>query len=284
MPSPSFIQILGDLLVTAYMKPIPLDWCQPRDDTSGTPGARYADAFAANELAAMPDPMCYFKTASVNKYHVDAAKQVGSDMKDFVKNALDQVKTAIDMWRVQVKPKSSIKIMACCGLGAPGAFDCPGLKDSFAAWTDTDPWSTAVKDGVSKSWDAWASKITVPGLPLYPAFVVYPGPMAPPTPGIPLPLVTYVSPGLADMTPMKLKQNMIDAFKGEAKDNDKNKVHEVIFEALGVVISLGWMLWTLSQQVNLANGKGPVPIYAPPYVPMGPVVAGDLLPTPILAT
>ena len=34
---------------------------------------------------------------------------------------------------------------------------------------------------------------------------------------------------------------------------------------------------------SLANviGKGPVPTFAPPYVPVGPVVAGDNLATPV---
>jgi hypothetical protein len=32
------------------------------------------------------------------------------------------------------------------------------------------------------------------------------------------------------------------------------------------------------QQVNLVMGMGPIPTFAPPFVPVGPVVGGSTLP------
>ena len=39
-------------------------------------------------------------------------------------------------------------------------------------------------------------------------------------------------------------------------------------------------MWLPMQQVMLVMGKGPIPTFAPPFVPVGPVVMGDNLPIP----
>jgi hypothetical protein len=38
---------------------------------------------------------------------------------------------------------------------------------------------------------------------------------------------------------------------------------------------MSFTIWSVNSQVTLVMGKGPVPTYAPPYVPTGPVVGGD---------
>ena len=52
------------------------------------------------------------------------------------------------------------------------------------------------------------------------------------------------------------------------------------FEAIGTVIALAFLMWLPQQQVMLVMGKGPVPTYAPPYVPVGPVIGGDNIAAP----
>ena len=39
-------------------------------------------------------------------------------------------------------------------------------------------------------------------------------------------------------------------------------------------------MWLPQQQIMLVMGKGPVPTYAPPYVPVGPVIGGDNIAAP----
>ena len=51
----------------------------------------------------------------------------------------------------------------------------------------------AVAKGVSKCYKDWQDQVTVPGLPWYPAFAAFPGPMAPPMPNIPVPLIACPS-------------------------------------------------------------------------------------------
>jgi hypothetical protein len=38
--------------------------------------------------------------------------------------------------------------------------------------------------------------------------------------------------------------------------------------------------WKVTAQIAGVMGKGPIPTYAPPYVPVGPVVMGDNISAP----
>ena len=139
----------------------------------------------------------------------------------------------------------------------------------------------AIAKGVSKCFKDWQDKVTVPGLPWYPAFAAFPGPMAPPMPNVPTPLIACVSPMLTSITmPSQMKSAMIDAFDGGLKKHDPDKHHEAIYEAITTVLSVAFLAWLPMQMVNLVMGKGSIPTFAPPYVPVGPVVMGDTLPTP----
>ena len=131
---------------------------------------------------------------------------------------------------------------------------------------------------MSKQFKKWQDKVTVPGLPWYPAFVVFPGPMAPPMPNIPMPLIACISPMMAEITvPSKLKGAMVDAL-GESEDDAFH--HVALFDAIGTTLAMAFLMWLPMQQVMLVMGKGPIPTFAPPYVPVGPVVMGDNIGTP----
>ena len=39
-------------------------------------------------------------------------------------------------------------------------------------------------------------------------------------------------------------------------------------------------IWKASTMISGVMGTGPVPTFAPPFVPVGPVVAGSIVPTP----
>ena len=43
---------------------------------------------------------------------------------------------------------------------------------------------------------------------------------------------------------------------------------------------LAFMMWLPMQMVMLVLGRGPIPTFAPPYVPVGPVVAGSVISAP----
>ncbi|PIE20193.1 MAG: hypothetical protein CSA66_01155 [Proteobacteria bacterium] len=295
---PSIESLPSKQLAQAYFeyvlqKTLPVKWVNPAlvkgadhyAKYSGGPGPMDWMVHIAGIPALLPDP--YFWAATTNKYHRKAASDIGEKTKKFVDTALDKFKQAHDYCRAQAKIKD-LKIMALCAIGTPGCLDMPKLADapSFKSWPDSykekngKAYAKAVVEGLSGQFDKWASKVMVPGLPWYPAFATYPGPSAAPLPNIPMPLIVCPSPMMAEVVQMKLKKAMVDALDKRVKDNDADKHHEAIFDAIAFPISLNFLLWLLVQQIMNVLGKGPVPVFAPPYVPLGPVLAGDNIATP----
>ena len=139
----------------------------------------------------------------------------------------------------------------------------------------------AIATGVSKCFKQWQDNVMVPGLPWYPAFAAFPGPMAPPMPNIPMPLIACPSAMMSQITvPEMMKTEMVNAFDGGLKQKDPDKQHEALFDGVATVLALAFMMWLPMQQVMLVLGKGSIPTFAPPYVPVGPVVGGDVISTP----
>ena len=292
MPPLNILPILADLYFVGQNKKLPVDWQQPQGKESGDGSAtdksqNYSDGFTMAEKMGIPVPLCYFWAASTNKYHVDTCKEIGGKFKDFVHNMLDAIKFAVDMWRLQAKFKD-LKVMSVSAIGTPGCLDGPKLDIknapqalSMKSWGDNiQKWIDAVADGVADCWEQWQKKVMVPGLPWYPAFAAYPLAMAPPMPNIPMPLITCPSPMMSKMTLNELQSAMCDALDSGCKEDDTDKQYEACFGAIATALMTAFLLWLPSQQIMLVMGKGPVPTYAPPYVPVGPVVGGDNIPTP----
>ena len=139
----------------------------------------------------------------------------------------------------------------------------------------------AVAKGVSKCFKDWQGQVMVPGLPWYPAFAAFPGPMAPPMPNVPMPLITCVSSKMTSIImPDDMTSAMDDALDSSMKDKDPDKQYHALHDAIATVLSLAFLMWLPSQQVMLVLGKGPIPTFAPPFVPVGPVVGGDNISAP----
>jgi hypothetical protein len=292
MPPLNIMNILADLYFVGQMKKLPVDWEQPQGKEGGEgsatdKAANYGDGFSMKEKMGIPEPLCYFWAASTNEYHVNTCKDVGKIFKDFVHNMLDAIKFAVDMWRLQAKFKD-LKVMSVCAIGTPGCLDGPKLDIknapqamSMKSWGDNiQKWIDAVADGVADCWEQWQKKVMVPGLPFYPAFAAYPLATAPPLPNVPFPLITCPSPMMTKMTPTQLQDAMVGKLDSSIKDEDSDKQYEACFGAIGTALSVAFLMWLPSQQIMLVMGKGPVPTYAPPYVPVGPVIGGDNIAAP----
>ena len=50
--------------------------------------------------------------------------------------------------------------------------------------------------------------------------------------------------------------------------------HKELFESISDAFEKSYNLWKASTMVTNVLGTGPVPTFAPPYVPAGPVVGG----------
>jgi hypothetical protein len=130
-------------------------------------------------------------------------------------------------------------------------------------------YSKAIAKAVGDAWDKWAKNLKVPGLPWYPAFAAFPGPMAPPTPNIPVPLLLLQSSGEAEMSAKKLE----DAMKSNLKDPKANHA-KTLFNSLATGINTAFIAWKAQTMVTNVLGMGPIPSFAPPVAPVGPVVNG----------
>ncbi|MCC6623737.1 MAG: hypothetical protein IT385_20935 [Deltaproteobacteria bacterium] len=279
------LKILAKGWFVTKMKKLPIEWKQP----SGKPASdQFNQAFDKPDHMAggPPAPRQYFWNASTLKMNADTAKTISDEFQKFMDTAIDKTVQAIDMWRVQAKIKD-LKVMAVCAIGTPGCLDGPKLKDTvpYSTWIGSKDnekkWIKCIVDTMTDSWDKWQSKVMVPGLPWYPAFAAYPGPMAPPMPAIPMPLIVCPSPMMAELAVfMKLKQAFCGNHDGGLKDKDKDKQFEAFYESLAMALATNFLVWLPMQQLMTVMGKGPVPSFAPPYVPVGPVLNGDNLAIP----
>jgi hypothetical protein len=102
----------------------------------------------------------------------------------------------------------------------------------------------------------WSASVKAPGLPWYPSFAAVPAPIAPPTPNVPTPLMAMVSD--------------VAAFQGLGPQAGDSPAAVAVLGALGTAFNI----WTAATLVTNVLGTGPVPTFAPPYVPVGPVVGG----------
>lgn len=278
---------LGYLKFLSYSLKLPTtsDWKQPQGD----PGAKhYSDALTIPDKIAIPKciPPMFFPQ-NPNKYHQDSCDTVGQGFQLFILKMLGACAFAHLMWKLQAKFEG-LKIMSVSAIGQPGCLKGPDL-DTFIKNSPTTAmmsgneaaYRDAVAAGVSKTFKNWQDQVAVPGLPWYPAFAAFPGPMAPPMPNVPIPLVACISAKLVEIfNPISMKNEMVSALSGSLKQKDPDKQHEALFDAIATVLSLSYLTWLPTQTVMVVMGKGPIPTFAPPYVPVGPVVGGDNLPTP----
>jgi hypothetical protein len=229
----------------------------------------------------MPLPPALFRAASNSRGDVDVQKAMHDGYMELIGGLTQAVSHAWGMWRLQAHFRD-LRIMAVTATGIPGCLAGPSMQSlvrtapAVAGWTG---WKGGIRDGFSdgldKAWDLWKRFVTVPGLPWYPAFAAFPGPMAPPMPNVPTPLVSCPSAQMVAMTvPSELARYLADNLK------QKMDYHTQFAEAMAAMISPAFLQWLPTQMVMNVLGKGPIPSFAPPYVPVGPVVAGDVIPTP----
>ena len=161
-----------------------------------------------------------------------------------------------------------------CLIGAPLE---PLMTSRFATLgSDDRAIATAAAQGISTNFTIWQNGVTVPGLPWYPTFAAFPGPVAPPTPNIPTPLIALGSAGLGLMTDSNaLQAAMASAAGASLRDRAKP-----VFASIAPQVILQFQSKVLMSMVTNVLGTGPVPSFAPPYIPVAPVVGGTEISVP----
>ena len=286
MPPLTLIKPAGAAVFLSKNLKLPSQFKPPSGNTAQD---HYRQAWQPADKIAIPKltPPWFLPAESGNKYYQDACDQIGNNFKTFHDAMLDAVGFAHNMWKLQAKFQN-IQVMAVSAIGTPGCLSGPDLegliKQAPMCATMTGNMAKhrdAVAKGVGECFKKWQDKVTVPGLPWYPAFAAFPGPMAPPMPNVPTPLIACISPMAASIcAPMDMKSAMGNALDSGLKNKDNDKQYEALHEAIATVLSAGFTIWLAAQQVMMVMGKGPIPTFAPPYVPVGPVVGGDILSIP----
>jgi hypothetical protein len=285
MPSLSIIKPMGHAKFLSHGLKLPSSahWKQPM----GIAAAQYNTAILPNQRVATPKLVPpFFLPQNPNKFHVETCDRIGKQFKAIHDDGLDAVKFAHDMYRLSAG-FMNLKIMGPAAIGTPGCLKGPDLGSlmktapSFITYIKPNAmaYKNAICDGVGQCFKQWQDMVTVPGLPWYPAFTMFPGPVAPPMPNVPVPLVACVSSGMMQITnPMMLAKAMESKFGAGLKAKDKDSQYKALFDSVATVLATSFALWLSSQMVQLVMGTGPIPTFAPPIVPGGPVVNGANLP------
>ncbi len=266
MPAPNkkLYSQLAKTLFTAKAIALPQNWSQPNN--------QFNDAFSAAEQIAVPNsPENLFREPTLNKYHVDTAKEVGKQFADFIDGICGAVCDGIGNW-LTTASIAGVTINAVAGVLTPGCVVGPPLTPLILSGAPKDTpqqlkYATAIANAFGTAWLTWASGLS--GMLMYPAFAAVPSPVAPPMPNVPVPLITFASPGEAQLAPAALKSAMI------GMHGDPTALHsDDLFDALSQGFTAPFNLFKGTTMVQNVLGTGPVPTFAPPFVPVGPVVMG----------
>lgn len=123
----------------------------------------------------------------------------------------------------------------------------------------------AIAQALGIAWLQFTGSISVPNMPWYPTFAAVPSPAAPPTPNIPVPVAAL------KMTSGLLSANVL---ANAMSSPVSSQLHRNLFEAIATAFEDAVNFWKTTTMVMNVMGTGPVPTFAPPYVPIGPVVGG----------
>jgi hypothetical protein len=261
--------MLAKVKFAGFSLKVPTGWQQPQGDPQGK---QYGDAFKPDEKTSAPDTMVppLFQPASLNKYHTDTQKKLNQQFGDFIDGMCSAVCSAWSQWQ---STASMAGIIVAAVTASGGQMVGPPLQGLILpSAPKTTPmaikYSTAIATAIGLGWLSWSSSIKIPGLPFYPAFAAFAGPMAPPTPNVPVPLAA-----LTQVTAPLMCQTLKGQMTGLLGDPMAPFAKE-LFESISDAFEKCFNIWQPSTMVTNVLGLGPIPTFAPPFVPVGPVVGG----------
>lgn len=224
-----------------------------------------------------PVPPALFRANSSAVADCDYQRVMSDDLSVCFEAICITLKHVFEQWRPQA---FFTGIVINGSLATGGRIEGPAL-DSFAGAVPGLPalsqWGKTLLDGAvagfASAWGDYARTVFVPGLPWYPLFSAFSGPAAPPTPNVPCPFIAL---GSQDALISSNSLAMTMRAKGAMNTPYQVEVYTAVADVLGSAL----LTWRGSQMVRNVIGMGSIPTFAPPYVPVGPVVGGNVLPNP----
>jgi len=223
----------------------------------------------------MPSP----QASSMTQYAKNALSAAGipalrdSATRTKYESYITAVSTAIcNSWRVFQSQASLIDVVINGPTASRGKMTAPPIAPLFFSQSPKEltELNSAIANAFSMGMAAWMESVSVPGMPWYPSFVALPMPVAPPTPNVPCVLRALI------MVPMPMSQSVLKAkmVQGLPRANRADVLTLAVIDAIASSLDKVFTQWLMMTQVTKVMGTGPVPTFAPPYVPVGPVVGG----------
>jgi hypothetical protein len=284
MPAPqaSAMQQLARLKFTSFNLKVPTNWRDP----AGEAGDHYGRAFKPEEKTSAPGMPPLFQPASLNKYHTDTQKMHIAKVGKFIDDTCKAICDAWGWWQGGRLAPTPVPAATLVGVVIAGP-TASGGQIVGAPWTPlilegapkASPmeakYSQAIATVIGTAWLTFTATVKVAGMPWYPAFAALPSPVAPPTPNVPCPFAALVQ------VPVSISATLMKTQMVGMLADPMAPFHAELFEAIADAFEKTYNIWKASTMVTNVMGTGPVPTFAPPYVPVGPVVGGvgNMLPT-----
>lgn len=269
MPAPqaSAMQQLARLKFTSFNLKVPQNWKDPQGD----PDAKhYSDAFKPDEKVTTPGMPPLFQAATMNKYHTDAQKMHIAKIGSFIDTTCSAICQAWSTWQ----SAATMVGIVIAGPTATGGqiVGPPWTPLILASGAKSSPmemkYTNVIAQVIGTAWLTFTATVKVTGMPWYPAFAAVPSPVAPPAPNIPCPFAALTQ------VPVSISANVLKMQMVAQLADPQAPFHQELFEAIADAFEKSYNLWKVSTMVTNVLGTGPVPTFAPPYVPVGPVVGG----------
>ncbi len=194
---------------------------------------------------------------------------------DVVAQVIASANNALGMWRSTAR-FTFVRVEAIMAISGQGCVSGPHVSGFILGSLPLDSLSPddlklaeAAASGIGSCMAEFQRSIHVPGLPWYPSFVAFPGPFAPPTPNVPSALAGMSNPGAVSVGAM---QSAITGKLGGGGGAQAGKA-----AAIAAAVGSQYSAFAVSASVRMVMGTGPVPSFAPPAVPVGPVVNGTVI-------
>lgn len=175
------------------------------------------------------------------------------------------IAAAVETWRPLARMRG-LRVEGALALGQPGCLVGPDIEPLIEAEAgipglqgDDRDFAKAVAKTVAEAFAGWRDGVMVPGLPWYPAFTIWPAPVAPPMPNVPSPLATLPSSGTALLTRSSLLDSLIRSHLPAELDRSTRDRRE----ALARELALYFEAWLATRQVMQVMGQGLVPGFDP---------------------
>jgi hypothetical protein len=167
-------------------------------------------------------------------------------------------------------------IQGCNAFSSAGSFRssyplAPMMDQELSSSGVPSVLSRPLADAFARAWADWSDSLFLPGLPFYPMFQAWPAPATAVMSNLPMPLSAFPAPGIASLTPVPLAQRLQAALPtGYSAQTAAQPLRD-----FATWFSGRFSAWQSGVVVQNVLGWGST-AFAPPYVPVSPVVNGTL--------